>query len=628
MNRKQRRALRRRGAEPSFRSTANIPSTQAPDTRAEMHRMLGAALMAQNKANEAIPHFEHVIALKPNLSSAYEDLARACLAVGQLKSAIGAASRALALLETVQTKTLFAQCAKEARFTADDGRIRKLMLRALSEIWDRPRELTAACISLIKLDTVVNAFIGRATSAWPTRLPAIELHGASIALSRDQLLCRLLECTPITDVGLERLLTNVRLAILATNTTDNSRDGHLLAFYCALARQCFINQYVFSITEVEADEAKRLRASLERALAVGDPFPELWPAIVGAYLPLHTLSNADALLSRSWPACVDALLIQQIKEPAEERRIAASVPVLTRIEGEVSRAVRQHYEESPYPRWVHAGPPGQPIILNHRRPEQTFDALFAGSGTGLSTIEFARQTRRARVLAIDLSLVSLCYAQRMARSYGLTNVQFGHADVMKLGTIGREFDYVDASGVLHHLGDPWEGWRILLSVLRPRGVMLVGLYSKLARHSIVAAREMIAERRYRPIPEDIRRCREEVMAAHNGSLLKSVIQWNDFFAMSECRDLLFHVQEHHVTLPEIKLFLAATGAQFGGFTLDALTLQNFATRFPEATAMTNLDYWHEFEIQAPSTFTAMYQFWVHKPAKGSDGTTAHPQFRP
>src|SRR4029077_7797584 len=132
MNRKHRRALRSRGS-----------STEALDTRVEKHRTLGAALMAQSKAREAIHHFEHVIALKPNLTSAYEDLASACLAAGHLKLAIGAASRALALHETAQTKTLFAQCIREARFTADDGRIRKLMVRALSDTWDRPRALAA-----------------------------------------------------------------------------------------------------------------------------------------------------------------------------------------------------------------------------------------------------------------------------------------------------------------------------------------------------------------------------------------------------------------------------------------------------------------------------------------------------
>src|SRR5215469_17899770 len=115
MNRKQRRALSSRGGERPFHSAANVASTEAFNGRAETHRMLGAALMAQNKAGEAIHHFEHVIALKPNLPSAYEDLAKACLAAGHLKLAIGAASRALAFHETAQTKTLFAQCVREAR---------------------------------------------------------------------------------------------------------------------------------------------------------------------------------------------------------------------------------------------------------------------------------------------------------------------------------------------------------------------------------------------------------------------------------------------------------------------------------------------------------------------------------
>src|ERR1700724_1256854 len=181
MNRKQRRALGRRGAGPPFRSAGNAAST---GTLAEMlgvaatyhlsgalvegeghyrhiltrfpahletHGRLGAVLMAQGKASEAIPHFERVIALKPDLYAAYEDLCRACFAAGRLKSAIAVAGRALELNETAQGKTLFAQCVRDVRFTADNGRIRKLMLRALSEGWDRPRDLAVTCISLIKL---------------------------------------------------------------------------------------------------------------------------------------------------------------------------------------------------------------------------------------------------------------------------------------------------------------------------------------------------------------------------------------------------------------------------------------------------------------------------------------------
>ena len=84
---------------------------------------------------------------------------------------------------------------------------------------------------------------------------------------------------------------------------------------------------------------------------------------------------------------------------------------------------------------------------------------------------------------------------------------------MKLGAFDRQFDFIDASGVLHHLADPWEGWRILLSLLRPGGAMQVGLYSELGRREFVAARALIAERGYRPIAEDIRRCRADIVAA-------------------------------------------------------------------------------------------------------------------
>ena len=201
----------------------------------------------------------------------------------------------------------------------------------------------------------------------------------------------------------------------------------------------------------------------------------------------------------------------------------------------------------------------------------------------------------------------------MADNFGLHNVEFAQADILKLGSLGRQFDFIDASGVLHHLADPWEGWRVLLSLLRPGGTMQVGLYSDLARRNIVAARALIAARGYRPTPQDIRRCREEIVAADD-PLLRSLVQSLDFFTTSECRDLLFHVQEVRITLPEIKTFIAANHLTFAGFNLGSAALQQFAARFPERAALTDLDRWHAFETDAPDTFVGMYQFQVHKPA--------------
>jgi tetratricopeptide (TPR) repeat protein/SAM-dependent methyltransferase len=582
---------------------------------AETHHRLAAALVRQGKTGDAVRHFEAAVIAKPDLPGGYESLGAAYMAAGKLELAVHAVGRALEIRETPQGKSLFAQCVKSVQFTAENPRLRALVLRALTEGWVRPRELASVCVSLIKLAGIVNDCIARATAAWPGRVAAAELFGASglAALSDDELLIHLLQRDPVTDIGLECLLTNVRQAILVSATGDGEPvDDRPLNFYAAVARQCFINEYVYGLPQTEAGRARDLLAKLTQAIADKADIPPLWVIAVSAHFPLHTLPEAAALLERSWPECVNALLDQQVKEPARERQIAAALPHLTGIENEISRAVRQQYEESPYPRWTDAGPPMQSAILKDRASEHP-DVLIAGCGTGLSAIELARQIPNARILAIDLSLASLGYAKRMAEKFGLTNIEFGQADIVELGSINRRFDFIDASGVLHHLADPWAGWRVLLSLLRPGGSMQVGLYSELARQNVIAARALIAARGYRPTPEDIRRCREYIVAAED-PLLKSLTTWADFYTTNECRDLLFHVQEHRITLPEIKSFLAANGVQFAGFVPDASILQRFTARFPERSALLDLDCWHGLETEAPGTFAGMYQFWVRKPA--------------
>src|SRR5580704_17794457 len=576
---------------------------------AETYGNLGTALMALGRPADAMSHFERAVALKPDFFEAYENLGQAYMATGDARSAILAAARALELKDTVAGKIFFAQCLRYGRFTADNGRFRQLALRALAESWTHPRELVAVCISLIALNGAIVECVARANQAWPARLAAVELFGASglDALVQDALLRCLLESAPLTEVGFERLLANIRSVILTAAETGDVCDDGLLGFYCAVARQCYENDYVYSLADGEADRAQRLRAALVRAQASGDEYPPLWSVAVGAYFPLHALADAPALLQRSWPQPLRALVVQQNEEPAEERRLAKDIPALTEIDGEVSRSVRQQYEENPYPRWVKPALPQQHTLLAGRQPGQIPDVLIAGCGTGLSAITFAQQAPDARILA------SLGYAKRMAGALGFDNIEFAQADITKAATIGRSFDFIDVSGVLHHLGDPWQGWRALLTLLRPGGVMQVGLYSKLARQNVVAARALIAERGYRPIPEDIRRCREEILAAADGSLLKSASTFSDFFTTNECRDLIFHVQEHQMTLPQIKTFLADNGLQFTGFVLDPATLQQFAVRFPEVAAMLDLDRWHAFETQAPATFAKMYQFFVRKP---------------
>jgi tetratricopeptide (TPR) repeat protein/SAM-dependent methyltransferase len=594
---------------------------------AEAHHHLGVALSAAGRPADAAPHFEKAIALRPGLAAAYEGLGAACLASGKLDVAIDAVTRALELAETPHGRALFAACVKAVRFTADNERLRNFVHRALAGGWARPRELGSVCISLIKLNPIINDCIARAVAAKPGRLDGAELFGPAglAALAEHALFACLLQCDPVTDTGLECLLINVRHAVLSAAIDGGQAfDAPSLGFFAAVARQCFINEYVYPLPPGEADRARQLQSRLAQAIDDGEAIPSLWPIAVGAYFPLHALPGADALLERPWPDYVDALLVQQIGEPGQERQLAAAIPALTAIDSQVSLAVREQYEENPYPRWIQAGPPFHPAVLRDGPPRQTADVLIAGCGTGLSAIEFARQMRSARILAIDLSLASLSYARRMADNCGLDNIEFAQADIMQAHTIERKFDFIDASGVLHHLADPWAGWKILLTLLRTGGTMQVGLYSELARRSVVAARTLIAERGYQASADDIRRCREFIMTADD-PLLKSVVQWADIYTISECRDLLFHVQEHRITLPQIKSFLAANGMQFAGFLPEPTLLRQFTARFPEHSALLDLDCWHELETEVPSLFAAMYQFWIRKPATPPDAAAETPR---
>ena len=576
-----------------------------------------ANLLAElGRWDAAIAHYDRALAIEPDRADAYEILGQAYLATGDVRSAILAAGRALELKETTPTKAFFAQCLRFGRFTADNqNRFRKLTLRALSEGWTHQRELVQVALSLIALNGAIAECVARANSAWPKRLAAIELYGAAglEALSRDELLLCLLQSAPLTDIGFERLLTSARACLLAAAEAGDACDQDTLDFYCALARQCFENDYVYGLADGEAERAERLRLALDEALAERRAFAPLWPVAVAAYVPLATVTHAEALLAQSWPQAIGALLTQQITEPAEERKLAAAVPALTAIDSDVSRSVRRQYEENPYPRWLGMALPGEHTLLADRKAGQKPDVLIAGCGTGLSAVTFAQQAPDARILAIDLSRTSLAYAKRMALVSGFANIEFAQADITRLGGFDRSFDFIDSSGVLHHLADPWQGWRILLSLLRPGGMMQVGLYSKLARQSVTAARALIAERGYRPMAEDIRRCREEIVAAPEGSLLKSVSEFSDFFTTNECRDLIFHVQEYQMTLPEIKAFLGEAGVAFAGFVLDAKTRQRFVARFPEPGSLLDLDRWHVYETEAPATFSAMYKFFVRKP---------------
>ena len=586
MNRKERRAMRVQGR------AVGVDSAQAhPSARPTLGQLFGRAVWHQHhgKPNEAAKLYKQVLVLQPDHAEACNNLACLLLAQGKRDAASRYFERAL------------------------------ILLPQLFDDFD----------SVVEMLVAVNPCLGegmkRAASARPRPLPTRALSGSSFAATyADALLRHVLESTIIRNVDLERLLTSIRAEFLrftADGGNIRNLDDDAVAFCCVLAKQCFINEYVFAITPEEAEHAERLRQKLVEALAQDSTISAIWPCVVAMYFPLHLLPNAQALLDRAWPPALTEVVTQQVREPWEERQYRDLIPRLTAIEDGVSVQVKKQYEENPYPRWVHAASVAEPTTidehLRHQFPSAPFhplgngtgiDILVAGCGTGRHSIELARKYRDARVLAIDLSLTSLCYAKRKTPAALANRIEYAQADILELSSVNRSFDLIEVSGVLHHLADPLAGWRALLSLLRSRSFMHVGLYSELARHDIAAARQFIAEQGYGGTVDDIRRCRQDLL----NSPLKGVAKAGDFFSTSECRDLLFHVQEHRLTIPEIKSFLAENDLNFIGFEFSPRLMQYYRHLFGGDHLMRDLDRWHALESEKPDTFAGMYQFWVQK----------------
>jgi SAM-dependent methyltransferase len=575
MNRKQRRAAEKQN-----------PPGPAIAPADPLRRLLAEAAQAERagKPDAAVRAYRRLLALKPDHAEAHNNLGRVLHAQGKLRDASQHFARSLMLMP---------------------------------QVFD---QYAGICATLISLLPPLGAAMRTAAQAWPERrsIDALFGPGEFDTVAGDPLLLCVLQSTPVRDVAFERLLTSLRGGLLADALAGKAAADGVLAFACALAKQSFINEYIFATTPEEDAQAVHLIKVLDTGADIA-PFAL---AAAAMYMPLSVLPAADSLLDRAWPPAIDGLLTQHLRDRARERELRAAMPRLSAIEDGVSQRVRQQYEENPYPRWVHVAGAVDPAPIDQYIrglfPTTPFtptgesgplDVLVAGCGTGWHAIGVAQKFAGARVLAVDLSLASLAYAERSTPDGLKPRISYAQADILKLGSLERRFDMIDASGVLHHMADPSLGWRTLVGLLRPGGLMHLGLYSELGRQDVVAARAFIGERGYDATPADIRRCRQDLLQTP----MRSLTRFTDFFTTSECRDLLFHVQENRVTIPAIKDFLAANGLRFLGFEFDTPTQQEYRALFSgSGWSPTDLDRWHALETARPQLFSSMYHFWVQK----------------
>ena len=420
----------------------------------------------------------------------------------------------------------------------------------------------------------------------------------------------------------EKLLTSLRKHICNNISQGETNIKYSeLHFLIALGEQCFLNEYVYSLTKEENISISKIITQCRNG-----KINEASISILACYLPLYKLLDKIPSLKSftSSDKNFNELIKLQILEPLEEIELSQNIKKLGSINNDVSQKVKDQYEKNPYPRWRHGNfskdlqksfievinSEIKPNSINSSIRSNQLRILIAGCGTGNQILQSQRY-KNALIKGIDISSSSLSYAQRKINEIGINNVELIQMDILKVDLLEEQFDIIECGGVLHHMDDPLQGLKILLGNLKPNGFLKLGLYSELARKHIIKAREYISRNKLQPNENDIRHFRESVFSGKSPEI-NSLIFSTDFYTMSSCRDLCFHVQEHRFTINQIERTLNSNKLKFWGFILAPPVKSLYNKYFPEDKAQTNLKNWAKFEECNPNTFNGMYQFWVSK----------------
>lgn len=397
-----------------------------------------------------------------------------------------------------------------------------------------------------------------------------------------------------TDEIVERFLIALRRYLLLSVWPNNIFKTKDLDVLCAVAEQCFINEYCFPVSEEEAQAVE--------SLPLDDPFAV---ALRGMYEPLRDIEGVFKLSAQK---SYRSMMNTMIKEPLRELEIKAALKTIGGVKDEISEKVQAQYEHNPYPRWISIDVASVPHVDGIEG-----NILIAGCGTGRMASQLCFSCPDMTITAVDISRTSLAYAQRQAEQYNRGNIEFLECDILNLDKVGKTFDFINCSGVLHHMNDPVAGWKKLVDCLAPGGVMLIGLYSTKARKVIYELRDFVKQEGYQPDVDGLRRFRQDILNLPVAHPHRVIIRFKDFYCLSDLRDLIFHVQETSYTIPELQTIMDGLGLEFDFFKMPSATVKSlFVQKFGAEAFPGTLEQWEAVEQETPQMFGEMYNFVCHK----------------
>jgi SAM-dependent methyltransferase len=230
------------------------------------------------------------------------------------------------------------------------------------------------------------------------------------------------------------------------------------------------------------------------------------------------------------------------------------VPAL-RLPGSArTETVREFYSAAPFPGY----PPHDSINWLRARAERSrfaglLDAAIPGDariaeigcGTGQMSLYLARGDRI--VIGADLTRASLLLGAAAAKRFAIDKVLFVETDLTSSALRPGAFDMVYCSGVLHHTPDPRASFRHVARLVRPGGIIVVGLYNHIARIPLRLRRAVARLTKERWIPYDPVLDERTTEPARREAWL---------------RDQYRHPEEHRHSLAEVRSWFAENDIEY------------------------------------------------------------------
>jgi SAM-dependent methyltransferase len=265
--------------------------------------------------------------------------------------------------------------------------------------------------------------------------------------------------------------------------------------------------------------------------------------------------------------------------------------------------VRAFYESRPYPaplrdldrhRELYRNPDrrrAQTLLLwPSEKPRPNREILVAGCGTSQGAI-YALREPDAHVTAIDISEISLRHTRELQHQYGLRNLELHRLAIEEVGELGRVFDQIVCTGVLHHLPDPELGLRALRDVLSPNGAIHVMVYARYGRAGIYMMQEYCRLLGIGATEGDLQELGSTIESLSSEHPIAGVSRrTRDFTYPDALADALLHPQDRAYTVPELYAWLERCGLSFGRWVEQAPYLPQCGViaRTPHAARLASL----------------------------------------